>query len=110
MQPGETVTLDGASSADADRDALSFQWSLATRPYGSAARLANAGQARTTFVADVAGTYVALLVVSDGAAASAPTTTVIQAGGPAPGCSGVLLRSPRQVPINSWRIGDSLRT
>lgn len=90
VQPGDTVTLDGASSADPDRDALSFQWSLATRPYGSAAQLANAAQASTTFVADIAGTYVALLVVNDGAAASAPTTTVIQAGGPAPGCSGVL--------------------
>lgn len=90
VQPGDTVALDGAASGDADRDPLSFQWSLVTRPYGSAAQLASATQATTTFVADVPGTYVALLVVSDGAAASALATTVVQAGGPAPGCSGVL--------------------
>jgi chitinase len=90
VQPGDTVALDGAASGDADRDPLSFQWSLVTRPYGSAAQLASATQARATFVADVPGTYLALLVVSDGAATSALATTVIQAGGPAPGCSGVL--------------------
>jgi hypothetical protein len=90
VQPGATVSLDGASSGDVDRDPLSFQWTLVTRPYGSLARLASATEATTTFVADVQGTYVAVLVVSDGVATSAPAFTVIQAGGPAPGCTGVL--------------------
>ncbi len=90
VQPGDTVSLDGTPSGDADRDPLSYQWSLVARPYGSATALASASQARATFLADVPGTYVATLTVSDGDSPSAPATTVIQVGGAGPGCSGVL--------------------
>jgi hypothetical protein len=90
VQPGDTVVLDGSSSGDPDRDAISYAWSLVTRPYGSAAALAAATSAKPTFVADAPGAYVALLTVSDGASTSTPAATVIQAGGPGPGCSGVL--------------------
>jgi chitinase len=90
VEPGDTVVLDGASSGDPDRDAISYSWSLVTRPYGSVAVLAAPTSAKPTFVADAPGTYVALLTVSDGASTSEPATTVIQAGAPGPGCSGVL--------------------
>jgi len=90
VHPGDTVILDGSSSGDPDRDAISYAWSLVTRPYGSVAALAAATSAKPTFVADAPGAYVALLTVSDGASTSTPAATVIQAGGPGPGCSGVL--------------------
>jgi hypothetical protein len=74
---GATVTLDGGGSRDGNQDPLSFQWSLVSRPAGSAAVLSNAGVAQPTFVADRFGTYVAQLIVSDGTLASAPDTVAI---------------------------------
>ncbi len=63
---GNTVTLDGRDSADANRDPLSFKWTLLSRPTDSIAALASATTPKPTFTADKPGTYVAGLVVSDG--------------------------------------------
>ncbi|HEX7079756.1 MAG TPA: PKD domain-containing protein [Gammaproteobacteria bacterium] len=71
------VTLDGSASTDADGDPLSFAWSLTAVPAGSTAVLGSADTPAPTFVADVAGTYVAQLIVSDGTASSAPDTVVV---------------------------------
>lgn len=75
---GATVNLSGASSSDANGDALTYAWTLPTRPAGSTATLAGASSATPSFVADVAGTYVASLIVNDGttnSTASAVTLT-----------------------------------
>lgn len=76
---GATVTVNGTGSTDANGDALTYRWSL-TRPAGSTATLAAATNPTTTFVADVAGTYVATLVVNDGKLDSEPVVLVITAG------------------------------
>jgi hypothetical protein len=78
VSPGDTVSLTG-SGTDADGDSLTYQWSLISRPDGSAAVLSSATAQAPSFTADRAGTYVALLTVSDGAAVSAPAEVVIQA-------------------------------
>src|SRR4029079_18566910 len=72
-----TVRLDGSASSDPDGAALRFAWTLLSRPDGSAAALSDPASANPTFVADRNGTYVAQLVVDDGAFASAPDTVTI---------------------------------
>jgi hypothetical protein len=74
---GQTVTLDGSGSRDADGDALTYSWSLTTRPPGSVAALSSSTALRPTFIFDVAGQYVAQLIVNDGTTSSAPDTIVI---------------------------------
>ncbi len=73
---GDTVMLDGTSSMDPDGDILGFAWTLSA-PMGSAAALSDAMVAMPTFVADVAGTYEAQLVVNDGLEDSAPDSVTI---------------------------------
>ena len=82
---GPKVVLDGRESYDPDPDALvSFTWSLISRPGGSGAVLSSAAEPAANFEPDLVGTYVAQLVVDDGAAQSAPdevSITVTDGGG-----------------------------
>ena len=75
---GATVQLDGSGSSDPENDPLSFSWSLVV-PAGSTTTLDDAASVTPTFVADVDGTYVATLVVSDGATDSQPEPVEIEA-------------------------------
>jgi hypothetical protein len=61
-----TITLDGSSSLDANGDEISYKWTLAQAPAGSKAVLLSATEVSPTFNADVVGTYIVTLVVSDG--------------------------------------------
>jgi hypothetical protein len=81
---GTQVALDGSGSTDVDGDALSYAWSLNTVPSGSLATLSNPAAVAPTFVVDLPGSYVAQLVVDDGAAASAPDTVVVTTDNAAP--------------------------
>jgi trimeric autotransporter adhesin len=71
------VQLDGSASTDVDGDALTYSWSLISRPAGSSAALSSATAVKPAFTADVAGTYTAQLVVSDGKLNSNPATVTI---------------------------------
>jgi len=77
---GASVILNGNASHDVDQNALTYQWALITKPAGSAAAPANATTAMPNFVADVAGQYIAQLIVHDGMASSAPDTVIVTAG------------------------------
>lgn len=74
---GSTVQLDGSGSKDPDGNALRYQWALTVKPTGSKAALSNATTMMASFVADVAGQYVAQLIVNDGMINSAPDTVII---------------------------------
>ncbi len=76
---GDTVALDGSGSTDADGDALTFSWSLSSTPGGSTATLSDVAAMNPTFVADVAGAYVAQLIVNDGALNSTPDSIMLTA-------------------------------
>jgi hypothetical protein len=76
---GSVVTLDGSASTDANRDPLTYSWTLVSRPTSSAAALSSSTSAKPTFSADVSGVYVVSLVVNDGALSSPVTTTTITA-------------------------------
>ena len=76
--PGDPVQLDGSGSFDADNDPLTFSWSLSAIPLGSSAALDSDAIAGPLFVADLSGTYVVQLIVSDGSVNSLADTVVIQ--------------------------------
>jgi RHS repeat-associated protein len=98
---GATVQLDGSGSRDADGDALTYAWSLTTRPAGSAAVLNNPALPNPSFVADVAGLYVAQLIVSDGRLASAPATVSITVTTPNRAPIAVAAATPGTVNVGS---------
>jgi hypothetical protein len=77
---GASVILNGNASHDVDLNALIYQWALTTKPAGSTAALANSTTAMPNFVADVAGQYIAQLIVHDGMASSSPDTVIVTAG------------------------------
>ena len=76
---GTTVTLDGTASTEANNDPLTSRWVLLSKPTGSSAALSSATSAKSTLTADLAGSYVATLVVNDGKVDSAIITTAITA-------------------------------
>jgi hypothetical protein len=74
---GDDVILDGTASSDTDNDTLSYRWSLETVPFNSTATLSDPFSDEPAFNADVAGSYVARLVVNDGSTDSAPDNVTI---------------------------------
>jgi hypothetical protein len=76
---GDTVTLDGSASGDADGDPLTFSWSLISVPAGSAAMLDDPAAVMPSFDVDMPGSYVAQLIVNDGLTGSKPASTSITA-------------------------------
>jgi len=74
---GAVVALDGSRSTDANGDALTYRWALISMPAGSRAALDSPSAVRPKFTADLAGTYVAQLVVADAMGDSRPATVVV---------------------------------
>ncbi|MGH8582471.1 MAG: PKD domain-containing protein, partial [Gammaproteobacteria bacterium] len=91
---GNTVTLDGNGSQDADGDNLSFAWSLITQPSSSTAALTGATTATPTFIPDQAGDYIAQLIVDDGQLASPPDTALVTVSVPPPNQNPQITSSP----------------
>ncbi len=79
VRAGDSVVLDGSASFD-DNTAtadLIYAWAFTSIPAGSAAVLAGDTTQSPTFVADLTGTYVAQLIVTDKAGLSSDTDEVL---------------------------------
>jgi hypothetical protein len=88
---GQAVSLDGRGSGDACRDPLTYAWSLTTRPPDSGSTLSGPRTATPMFVADVAGVYVAQLIVNNVFTKSNPATVTISASTGSGGGTAILL-------------------
>ena len=74
---GEEISLDGSLSFDIDGDSLTFTWTLISQPAGSATLINSATSEIANFVPDLAGQYVAQLIVNDGQDDSVPDTALV---------------------------------
>jgi len=74
---GSMVQLDGTQSSDPAGLPLSYNWSILSKPSGSASFLNDSSSATPTFSADRVGTYKFQLVVTNGYVSSAPATVVV---------------------------------
>jgi hypothetical protein len=77
---GETATLNGSLSYDADGNPIWYDWSFVSRPQGSNATLSDPSSVTPTFTVDKEGVYVVSLVVTDGMEYSIPTDSVTVTG------------------------------
>ncbi len=76
---GSTVFLTGQASGDVCSSPFTYSWTLTTVPAASTASLSGASTVSPTFVADIAGIYVAQLIVNNGVTNSTPATVTITA-------------------------------
>jgi hypothetical protein len=97
---GETVTLDGGASTDTDGNALTYAWTLTSKPATSTATLLNPTTKTPTITIDEAGAYVIRLLVNDGTLTSAPDTIVVTTQNSAP--------TANAGPDQSSRVGDRI--
>lgn len=74
-----SIALDGSGSTDADGDAITYAWTIASAPAGSTAALTHATTARPGLVPDREGAYTVSLTVSDGKISSAASTVSVTA-------------------------------
>lgn len=84
VQVGDTATLSGSASSDPDGDTLSFQWTLLSRPAGSAAALGSPTSVQATLVPDVKGSYQVRLTVTDSGGLAATDDVIVTAPNRAP--------------------------
>jgi hypothetical protein len=110
---GSSVTLDGSGSSDANGDPLTYQWSLVSKPLGSAAVLSNATAVGPSFTADLPGSYVVSLKVNDGTLDSATIQVEIQAAAATFATAPELAPAPTVLPqsrgsfvCNGYRFGN----
>lgn len=75
---GSLVTLDGTASSDANKDPLTYTWSVLSWPGQSAPTLTLTNPKQPTFVASALGDYVFGLTVNDGKVSSTLETVSVR--------------------------------
>ncbi len=102
IMKGETVTLDGSSSSDADSDNLTYEWSIP-----SLGLTFDTVTANVTF--ENTGTYEAFLTVKDGCSADVDSVIIdVKSGGSNP-CAGNNAPIPEITPTDSIiKFGESV--
>lgn len=73
------VALDGSNSTGASGNLITYSWNISSKPTGSTAALSNTSAVNPTFLADLPGTYIISLVVSDGSLSGAASTVTVTA-------------------------------
>lgn len=84
MPANTVVTLRGTGSSDADGDALTYAWTLQSKPAGSAATLSASNLATVQLTTDQSGSYVVVLRVTDTSGAYSERNLIIASGNAAP--------------------------
>ncbi len=74
---GDTLVLNGSASSDVDGYALSYHWTLPTKPQNSNAILNNPDTISPSLTLDKAGNYTVQLIVNDGKVDSDPATVML---------------------------------
>jgi alpha-tubulin suppressor-like RCC1 family protein len=97
---GAVVTLNSSASSDGNSDALTYTWTLSSKPVGSLAALTSPKSAQPSFTADMTGSYVATLIVNDGKVDSAATTVTITAGAKAGSTATLIAPANGKTPWN----------
>ena len=78
------TTLRGTASVDADGDALTYAWSISSKPATSAATLSSGSGATVQITPDVSGSYVVQLRVTDAGGAFSEQSMIMEVGNYAP--------------------------
>jgi RHS repeat-associated protein len=103
---GDTVTVDGTGSTDADGDPLTYSWSILNQPSGSNLTLTDIlDPAKKTFVPQLVGDYITQLIVNDGQLDSPPVTDTITVTAPV-----VVTNQPPQItstPVSTATVGTA---
>ncbi len=73
----QTFILNGSASSDPDGDALTYSWTLVSKPEGSSATLINATNVQASITPDLEGEYLVQLLVNDGELTSQPDSASI---------------------------------
>lgn len=76
---GSLVALDGSASAALNAQAVTYLWTMTTKPAASSALLSDSLSSQPTFTADLEGTYTVNLVINNGTVTSDPATVTITA-------------------------------
>ena len=77
INTGDTITLDGSGSSDANGDLLGYRWSLINVPDGSIAVLLDETTLSPSITFDLSGIYIAQLIVNDAELDSLPDAVVL---------------------------------
>lgn len=108
---GGNVVLDASGSSDADHDALSFSWTLVTRPAGSTLSIAATG-ATLRWQPDVPGIYTFSVQVTDSRGAVATQQVTINVDNSAPSAavavSATFTAVVAQKPVQPVTVGSSV--
>ncbi len=78
------LTVYGSNSIDPNGDALTYHWSIISKPQNSELKINNANATNLTFTGDVAGSYVLRLKVTDSQGAFSEKDLTINIGNTAP--------------------------
>jgi hypothetical protein len=77
VQVGKVIELDGSGSTDVDGDALSYHWTILSKPSDSTSNLSSSDNVMTSITIDSHGSYELQLVVNDGIEDSEPDSVVL---------------------------------